>query len=201
MDMATQSILKGFARHSSTIDAALQDALEEGVSQDFDGENAVIGIWRASDLIDLPDPSPLAFASFGPDKARQFEGGECLAMNILNKARACAQIGMDTLLAEEDEPWHFLVVRGLYFPWGGAILRRIGRIEFVMSTSGFTSRQDHTTSMRGWHGTCDILCGDIKVDLRNADLKKDDPEYRKYPLGPVGKIQLDNLGLFPGQVS
>lgn len=162
--------------------AAIANYLERCIENGFDGNNAVVGLWAASGLIDGTDTAPIFVVGAGEDAKIKYDGPECLQMNAFYKARASAHTGLDTIVCVQySEQW--LAVQGRYFPWAGAIIRGIGRIEFVVATSGFTQTEDHETSEGVWKLITDFLVREIAEDLRRADLEDDDPERVKYPVG------------------
>ena len=186
--MPEARILMAIRRHQDELIGAIQKYLQRcidsrfDVDNGFDGDNAVCGLWTARQLIEEANPAAIFYASAGEDVDVQFTGPECLAMNAFYKARACAQTGLDTIVCVEY-PEQWLAVQGPYFPWAGAIIRGIGRHEFVLSTSGFTQIQDHGVSEYGWGRTTDFAKREIDEDLRRADLDSDNPEFVKYPVG------------------
>lgn len=181
---AESRILQAIGKYEDEILEAIGNYLNRCVANGFDGDNAVCGLWLASGLIDSSDLAPRFYVGVGEDEDDQFNGPACLSQNALNKAKATAQAGMDTLDIVNN-PVHWLAVEGRYYPWGGAIIRRIGRTEFVVSTSGFKQEEDHRVSEGVWGIIITFIVKDIADDLRRADLDEDDPEYRKYPIGQL----------------
>jgi hypothetical protein len=178
---AESRILQAISKHESAIMQAIEVFLNRCITNGFEGTNAVSGLWIVNSNHAI-DPVPRFYVGVGEDEDVQFNGPTCLARNVLNKGNAAAQAGMDTLDMVND-PVHFLVVEGPYFPKGGAIIRRIGRVEFVISTSGFTPKEDHEASVGVWSIILNFIVKDIADDLRRADLDENNPEYVKYPVG------------------
>lgn len=183
---AESRILQAIRRYEGSILRDIEDYLNRIMHNrgyDTNTDNAVCGLWMLRMLIGS-DSAPIFHSHAGEDYEAQFNGPTCLSRNALYKAKAAAQAGMDSN-DMANNPVHFLAVEGPYFPKGGAIVRRIGRVEFVISTSGFSQEDNHDVSKGVWEIIQNFLIKDVVEDLRCTLLDKDDPKYRKYPIGQL----------------
>lgn len=185
---AESALVELIQRRKDRLVGRLQDMLLHTLEHgNLNGDNVVAGFWLASSFFQRFAPEPFFYVGAGPDRDAQFEGPQCLAQNVLNKGRLCGLTGEDSLTCARN-PHHLLVVKGKYFPFGGGIVRRFGRIDAVVAVSGFTQEQDHDVAEQLWRdGICHELTREISDDLRLSRLPKDDARRVKYPLGIVGR--------------
>lgn len=148
--------------------------------------NVVASFWLAGSFRRQSNPEPFVCVGAGSDFYVQFVEPECLAQNARLKARLCAFTGIDSLTCAR-EPHHLLVVKGEYFPFGGGIVRTFGRVEVIVSVSGFTPEQDHLIAERLWRSICKVLEREISSDLQFSRRAQKDPRRIKYPTGIVGR--------------
>lgn len=198
VSFAEASVMRGINAHLDEMVKAVTSCLARTL-QSYSGLSIVCGLWTADSLREsLANAVPIFYADAGTRGTHLYDDVDCLATNARYKASACAQSGFDTLVMQND-PAQWLSVEGPYYPWGGAIIRRIGPVEFVISTSGLdTGTQDHIVS------EVDVLplvkAFTAKINAQNlidTDREPSDPKYRKYLVGSLGEAQTSNASRRP----
>lgn len=110
------------------------DRLKENRGINID--RALCALWLASDLFDGSGLTPVLSIGSNGRSSDVFDPEDVTARSALSKAVLCAQAGFDSSVMTQKRLHLLATVSRPSTVRGGAIIRRIGRIEVVVSTAG-----------------------------------------------------------------